>query len=288
MPSGVSMLPAGSVYNAADLIGKTLWCDSESDASSTGSKSASKNTAILMKGVCEGDLAAVRRWVSSGLPSDEGDGDIAVQAVLERHMAPLNHAVFLNHGEIVRVLLEAKASPGSAEHIECHPLRVAVEMSHPEPARQLLKHGARIEPGLLGVAVAKGQVEIVDLLLDHGAHIDGRDCAPRVLTPLMVAAYHGDAEILSHLLERRAAPNVGHAEHRTTALNLAETRGNTACVQLLESSRLPTVSSIGRSRAQPARSALTNRELCTQSPIFLAACRPRPALPFALWPAPPS
>ena len=103
--------------------------------------------------------------------------------------------------------------------------------------RLLLEHNARIEPpnnrgalagmttsdddsgGLLGTAAFKGHIEILELLLDHRADVNGRGQSgnlPNFLTPLMHAAYNGHPSVVAMLLERKAQPMQGTIGVRTS------------------------------------------------------------------------
>ena len=81
--------------------------------------------------------------------------------LLQSNPAPLNHAVFNNHEEIVCLLLEKEALGSShlgkqpmqvtiGRRFQHHPLRAAVEYGHLESVRALLRYGAPTEPDLLG------------------------------------------------------------------------------------------------------------------------------------------
>lgn len=60
----------------------------------------------------------------------------------------------------------------------------------------------------------------------------------------MHAASNGHDEIVKVLLERKAKANVGFDEQTTSAIELAEARGHSKVVALLEPSRLPTLASL--------------------------------------------
>jgi ankyrin repeat protein len=102
----------------------------------------------------------------------------------------------------------------------------------------LLARGARIEvwgedgEGPLHEAALGGSVEVITLLLDHGAAIDAPDRESGA-TPLMIAASLGRTNAVAVLLRRGANPVLrDHAGH--TALDRALKAENSEVVKLLQ------------------------------------------------------
>jgi hypothetical protein len=101
-------------------------------------------------------------------------------------------------------------------------------------ARLLLQHGAkpnqRNDSGqtALGFAANAGDVALVDLLLRHGADINGGTA----WTPLMDAAYNGWEEVVKLLIRKGADVNF-HPRGYMTPLECAQGQGHTSIVAML-------------------------------------------------------
>lgn len=108
-------------------------------------------------------------------------------------------------GGVMSALLQAGANPNTSRP----PLTRAVAEDNVFAARLLLEKGARIDtpPDLFVSATERGQLEMMALLLDHGAEIDAE--GGRVLSPLGLALRYGESETASFLLEKGADPNAG-------------------------------------------------------------------------------
>ena len=104
----------------------------------------------------------------------------------------LADAVFFDHVEAARYLLEAGVSPGAVQPNQGN---------------------------LLRNPVGQGHLEMVRLLLDHGADINSGD--GRVLTPLSWAAYCGKEEVCLLLLERGADGGIEDDEGMNAAWRAA-------------------------------------------------------------------
>jgi ankyrin repeat protein len=146
----------------------------------------------------------------------------------------------LEHGvDFVRLMLARGASPNAAAVNDDSVLHQAVSLGRIDIARALLEAGAdpnrsagALTP-LHGAARASLDAdvppEMVDLLVDHGARVDGK---PPATTPLMWAVQDGRAAHVERLLARGADVNaVGRA--RQTALHLAFERGHDAIAKQL-------------------------------------------------------
>jgi len=83
----------------------------------------------------------------------------------------------------------------------------------------------------LAMACQAGQAEVVGILLDAGAPLNGilRDGS----TPLHVAAYGGHLEVVRLLLERGAKADVKAEPMGMTPLEVAQEQGYTEIVELL-------------------------------------------------------
>ncbi|MFF0551595.1 ankyrin repeat domain-containing protein [Streptomyces sp. NPDC004311] len=169
----------------------------------------------LTRAAEEGDAAAVARLLAAGVPADSPDAD---------RRTALDRAVREGHGAIVRLLLAAGADPlrPTGEYEELTPLLDAVTWGHTAVVRTLLDAGA--PTGAQGkmrwlplVVVPEGDAghEIADLLLDHGADVDG---LMKGWTPLEWAAARAELGMVRHLLARGATATA-------RALDRASARG---------------------------------------------------------------
>jgi hypothetical protein len=130
----------------------------------------SKDIARLCAAAKRGDAATVLRLVKEGIPPDEKD----------IHMAtPLWHAAFDGHKGAVQVLLSTNAVDVNAANVE-----------NRTP---------------LFWSAAAGYVDIVELLLDHGASQDyvDADC----WSPLAIADLYGEAKVVDILVKEKVKKN---------------------------------------------------------------------------------
>ncbi|KAM6432763.1 ankyrin repeat and SOCS box protein 3 [Rhynochetos jubatus] len=152
-------------------------------------------------------------------------------------MCALHLSAHLGALESVGILLEAGADPNEVTTEATTALFLAVENGHVDIVKLLLRHGANVE-GLhscsgwnsLHQASFQGCTEIMKLLLDKGANKECKDDFG--ITPLFVAAQYGKLESLRLLVSHGADVN-SQAEDRATPLLIAVQEGHTKCVELL-------------------------------------------------------
>ncbi|MER5932355.1 ankyrin repeat domain-containing protein [Streptomyces sp. NPDC002054] len=170
----------------------------------------------LTRAAEDGDAAAVARLLDAGAEVDARNtgGCTALELAVEAGQV-----------EIVRLLLAAGADPHqqTGEYNELTPLLQAVTRGHTALVGALLDAGApSCAQGKMGwlplVVVPDGDQgrEIVDLLLDRGADVNG---LMKDWTPLEWAAARGQAQMVRQLLARGATSTA-------EALNKAYARGN--------------------------------------------------------------
>lgn len=143
----------------------------------------------------------------------------------------------------VKALIEAGAQADARDLLGWTPLLFAVNRLHQENDRETrsieaLVEGGGVDVNVIGndgstpimLAVRYGAIEVLDLLLEHGADFDSRDDIG--MTLLMKSARYQQPEMIEHLLDRGAdideqLPGGG------TALFLAVRANNSAIVRLL-------------------------------------------------------
>ncbi|XP_078603298.1 uncharacterized protein LOC144877271 [Branchiostoma floridae x Branchiostoma japonicum] len=91
-------------------------------------------------------------------------------------------------------------------------LFIAITRGHVDIVRLLLREGASVakkvmdEFSLLQIAASEGQTEVVELLVQHGAILDTRDGSKN--TPLMAAAGKNHVDTVRRLIELGARPGL--------------------------------------------------------------------------------
>ncbi|KFO31574.1 Ankyrin repeat and SOCS box protein 3 [Fukomys damarensis] len=149
----------------------------------------------------------------------------------------LHFAASQGHWKIAQILLEAGQDPNATTLEETTPLFSAVDNGQIDVLRLLLQHGANVNGShsmcgwnSLHQASFQESVEIIKLLLEKGAD---KQCLDDFgITPLILAAQYDKVESLSILISSGADVN-GQALHRATLLFIAAQEGHTKCVELL-------------------------------------------------------
>ncbi|MPY98153.1 MAG: hypothetical protein GEU97_09160 [Actinophytocola sp.] len=183
----------------------------------------------LLKAVDESDLDGVREALLSGASPD---------TTVERYTKPAVLTVAAERGaaDIVRLLLEAGATPNPESGYEWTPLRAAATYGHAHVVRLLLDAGvdpnqSRGRGSIIAAALASRRhspkpesVVTVRLLLAAGASVLPEE-EPAVV---LVAGSRAPASVLRLLLERGADPNATRSDG-TPAIVVAAKRRN-ACL----------------------------------------------------------
>jgi uncharacterized protein len=151
--------------------------------------------------------------VASLLGGDSGLANAVANAVSNDGFGPLGLASFFGHEHAVQVLLEHGARVDTASSNGMHVM-------------------------LLHSAAAAHSVPIARLLLEHGAPVNARQGGSDFgFTPLMEAAYNGQVDMVEMLLQHGADLRLRDEEGRTAAdharaqghASLAERLGSMAC-----------------------------------------------------------
>ena len=117
-------------------------------------------------------------------------------------------------------------------------LRVSAATGNVPKLQELIATGVDVN-GRLGTpgnsplkrAISNGQVNAVDVLLRAGANPNDIDSDGE--TPLIVAAYYGNAAIIKQLIEAGANVNAREPRNSSTALFVAAWKGHRDVVELL-------------------------------------------------------
>lgn len=125
---------------------------------------------------------------------------------------PLRFAVYGGHSNIVHMLLEAGAD-ANAEPFSCsRDIGSMTEYENHWPCNFYPIEDWLRDISPLDLAIRTERRDIIDLLLDAGAHINGSDKYPD-LTPLCLAARTGNLELMQHLIDRGADVNDKTSEY---------------------------------------------------------------------------
>ena len=193
----------------------------------------------------EPDLAALRRGGVSAILLAAYYHKPAVVAVLRPHVPSLDIFEAAALGDAARVCALLGADPRRANAVAedgFGPLGLASFFDHEPVVRLLLERGARVDtPSSNGMkvmplhsAAAAHSVPIACLLLDHGAPVNARQGeGERGFTPLMEAAYNGQAEMVQALISRGADRGL-RDENGLTAADHARAQGHAALAGRLE------------------------------------------------------
>ena len=180
----------------------------------------------MLDAIKKDDVRAVsellKRGVEAGTVDREGNS-LLILAIKEGSVGSL------------KAVLAARANVNSRNALGETALMMAALRGDLEVVRQLLVHGAEVNPAgdwtPLIYAAVKGSVEISRLLLAYGAQINAA-ADSNGLTALMMAAREGHEKLLAFLLASDADPNLkSHAG--VTALAAARQGERKDIVELL-------------------------------------------------------
>jgi len=161
------------------------------------------------------------------------DDAATVAALLARGLDPntlgpegltgLFMAVRSGAGKVAGVLLDAPAIDVECRNaVDESPLMLAALRGDLPLAQALISRDADVNKTgwtPLHYAASRGQLAVIDLLLEHNAYIDAE--SPNATTPLMMAAGYGNVQATRALLQAGADPKLKNAEG-LTALDFAQ------------------------------------------------------------------
>lgn len=195
LPAGMEEDPWAAAMWCMSMFGNRASFATPHEPAPSAPGSPLRTHSLLHIAVARGDVAAIERHISAGLPVDllAGDG-----------LSPLHWALACDNPAVLPLLLE-RGSP--------------VDVRSDEGATPLM------------TAVQSASLEKITFLLDHGADVNARD--NRGFTSLHRVAEMGKLEIVRLLLDRGASPSPeSQGDH--TPRSLAESRNEAAIVALLD------------------------------------------------------
>lgn len=153
-----------------------------------------KPKAIQLPPVCafakEGMLDEVQNLLQSGVDPNTQDG---------RGWCPLMWATAEGHQEIVELLLEHGADPNIINYLGRSAIMYASNYGFHKIAKALLERGAAPNPSReftdhppLSAAADKGYLEVVKLLVEHGANVNHKGKGNKTALDISMEAGHGD------------------------------------------------------------------------------------------------
>lgn len=154
---------------------------------------------------------------------------------------PLILAASLGHHKIVQLLLLYGADvEAQSERNKDTALCAAAQAGKYECCEILLTKGHANKEHRnisdytpLSLAASGGYVNIIKLLLSHGAEINSRTGSKLGISPLMLAAMNGHTQAVKYLIEAGSDVNAQIETNRNTALTLACFQGRAEVVSLL-------------------------------------------------------
>ncbi|GAB0092386.1 Ankyrin repeat [Sergentomyia squamirostris] len=184
----------------------------------------------LIAACTDNDVNAVRRLL--------GEGNSTINEGTDDGESLLSLACSAGYYELAQVLLAMSAQvEDRGQKNDCTPLMEAASAGHVDIIKLLISHGADVNAQSstgntpLMYACAGGHVAAVRELLAHGANVE--DHNENGHTPLMEAASAGHVEVAKILLEHGAGINTHSNEFKESALTLACYKGHLDMVRFL-------------------------------------------------------
>jgi len=173
----------------------------------------------LRKAASIGSLSAVQMLLTAGAHASDRDGGRAT---------PLQAAVRNQHYDVAKALLENEAD------VNAEPYR----SSSDQPCWQHVADGSRAfvygQRTALQFATENGDMQLVDLLIDHGADVNAPAADNAGATALQLAAVHGYIDLARRLIRLGADVDAPGAKYNgRTALGCAAEHGRLDVLQLL-------------------------------------------------------
>ncbi|CAM0949106.1 unnamed protein product [Alopecurus aequalis] len=163
------------------------------------------------------------------------ESGIDVKSAAKTDETPIFYAAHEGNVKVMRYLLDRGADPAIPDVTGSTPLHNAAEGGHCEAVKLLLSKGVPVDPidhrgAPLQVAIAQAHVEIVKVLLEHGA--DPNKMVNQFLSPLLMAIIGKSLKCVKLLIEAGADLNA-RGNSGPTPLTQAVDDGFTDFVKLL-------------------------------------------------------
>ena len=154
-------------------------------------------------------------------------------------LTPLEHACGREktNGLALAKLLLARGASVNATNVTgftITPLDWAISADNTELVKLLLDHGAIIGTTFLSAAAGRGDVDIAEILIAHGADVNAKDSGGN--TALHAAAWDGRDEVVKLLLSKGAEADAKRSDGLTPLINAAgpgAERHGKGCVEML-------------------------------------------------------
>jgi len=181
----------------------------------------------------------------------------------------LFYAVLLNKLDLVEAICARRANLEISSHEGVTALSLAAEKGHADVVATLVKYGANIAAwdGLSGnTALHKaseyGHLGVVKILVESDASLDTANKSADAATALYLAVTEGHLEVAEYLLSKGANSNVGNV---TSPLFIAAYTGNIQMVTLLLQHRADVMFTHAVDGSTPLMSAVLSKSLdCVQ------------------------
>lgn len=180
-----------------------------------------------------------------------------------RGTTPLYAAIFSGRADLTALLLEHGADPAEVTSNNQSLLMIAATLKNKAIMEQLFAHtpnmdvNAKMANGdtILHHAIKQQSIPMVQLLLKHGANPNTRNSSSH--TPLMLAAYAGNAQIVDLLLQADADPDeVNNSGYNAT--QVATARGFNVIAETIQTKSIELSLNGHKSKTNPA---ITSSEL---------------------------
>jgi len=166
--------------------------------------------------------------------------EMGTYSMLLSGSTPLGQAIKFGLDPVVNALLERGVDVNALSMFDSTVLQDSIRNYHINIIEKLIVAGANVNINTgtifrpLQIAAQVNKTDVVKLLLEHGAEVDGVNPASHIVwTPLHYAANKGNIELVKILINAGADVNA-FTEDGETPIDLAEDAGNNQTVEVLQ------------------------------------------------------